>query len=381
MARHFDLIVIGAGPAGAACATTAAKAGLRTALVDRKRFPRDKLCGGGLTGRATGHYARIFGAPLPDVPMTQRDSFEFHAFGERLDTGEHAPPIHLLMRRDFDADLVERALSAGAMDFTGRSGTLHCEAPAIDLPGLRLTAPLVVAADGVNSPTAKRLFGAAYDRDRIGFALEVERPGDSGDAPLRIDFGAAEWGYGWQFPKADGTTIGLGGVLRRNPDMKAALNAYLAALGVTEDLTVKGQFLPFGAFRAVPGRGRILLAGDAAGLVDPITGEGIAHALRSGELAARAAIRALAAGAPDSALEVYTDALHPIHSGLRQARILRQLMFRRPLRPAFLRSFRNSRSLKTEYLRLLAGETEYAAIMAGMARRLPGLAWRALRGQ
>lgn len=376
----FDLIVIGAGPAGAACARTAAKAGLAVALVDKKRFPRNKLCGGGLTGRAVGHYARIFDRPLPDIPLTRRDRFRFFAFGEDLGGGEEAPPIHLIMRRDFDAALVADALSAGAQDFTGQTGTLDPKEPAIDLPGVRLSAPLIVAADGVNSPTARLLFGEAFDRERIGFALEVEQPGDASEVPLRIDFGAADWGYGWQFPKTGGTTIGVGGVMARNADMKAALQHYLDTLGVDEDLPVKGQFLPFGAFRSTPGAGRILLAGDAAGLVDPITGEGIAHALNSGELAALAAVHALAAGQPDQALRHYRHALRPIHAGLRQARILRQLMFRERLRPAFISGFRRSRSLRGEYLRLLAGETEYGEIMRAMALRMPGFAWRALRG-
>ncbi|WP_425071604.1 geranylgeranyl reductase family protein [Sagittula sp. S175] len=379
--RSFDLIVIGAGPAGAACARTAAKNGLKTALVDKKRFPRDKLCGGGLTGRAIGHHDRIFGKPLPDIPFERRDNFEFHAFGENLDTGSDSPPIHLAMRRDLDAWLLQQAISAGAEDFTGQPGTLDPDSPALDLPGLRLTAPLIVAADGVSSPTAKLLFGEAFDRDQIGFALEVERPGDASNVPLRIDFGAADWGYGWQFPKTCGTTIGVGGVMRRNADMKASLAGYLRTLGVTEELKIKGQFLPFGGFRETPGKGRVLLAGDAAGLVDPITGEGIAHALHSGELAALAVVEALHAQNPDTALSRYTAALRPIHSGLKQARLLRHVMFREALRPTFIRSFKRSRTLKREYLRLLAGQTEYDAIMKGMALRLPSFVWRALRGR
>lgn len=376
--RAFDLIVIGAGPAGAAAACTAARHGLRVALVDKKRFPRDKLCGGGLTGRATGHYARIFGATLPDVPLERRDSFEFHAFGTLLDRGQDSPPIHLCMRRDLDAHLVAEALAAGAEDFTGRAGTLDADAPAVQLPALRLTAPVVIAADGVNSPTAKQLFGEAFDRDKIGFALEVERPGPAPDVPLRIDFGAADWGYGWQFPKTDSTTIGVGGVMRRNADMKAHMSAYLDQLGVTEDLKVKGQFLPFGGFRANPGQGAVLLAGDAAGLVDPITGEGIAHAMHSGELAALAVVEALAKAAPLDALPLYTQALRPIHKSLRQASLLRNLMFRDSLRGTFIASFRRSRSLKADYLNLLAGKTEYDLILRRMAMRLPGFAWRVL---
>lgn len=377
---RFDLIVLGAGPAGAAAAMTAARKGLRVALVDKARFPRNKLCGGGLTGRAVTHYRRIFGGTLPPVPFERRDSFAFHAFGQSLGDSRDAPPLHLIMRFQFDAALVQQALDAGAMDFTGQSGNLDTDAPAVDLLHHRLEATILIAADGVNSPTAKVLFGDAFDKRRIGFALEVERPGAEPDRPLRIDFGAADWGYGWQFPKPTGTTIGVGGVLSRNSDMKAAMRRYLAELEVPEELPVKGQFLPFGDFRATPGRGRILLAGDAAGLVDPITGEGIAHALDSGALAAEAARDALVSNTPDTALATYTRSLRPIHRGIRHAGLLRNLMFREALRPAFIRSFRSSRTLRSEYLRLMAGETEYGPLMQQMAARLPGFAWRAVSG-
>lgn len=378
--QRFDLIVLGAGPAGAAAAITAANAGLRVALVDKARFPRNKLCGGGLTGRAMLHYRRIFGGHIPDVPLERRDEFAFYAFGQDLGPTRRAPPIHLGMRYQLDDALVKQAVQSGATDFTGQTGAVDADHPAIDLKHVRIEATLLIAADGVNSPTARTLFGAAFDQDQIGFALEVERPGTNPDLPLRIDFGAANWGYGWQFPKAEGTTIGVGGVHSRNGNMKAALHRYLNVLGVPDDQPIKGQFLPFGDFRKIPGKGRILLAGDAAGLVDPITGEGIAHALDSGALAAQAASAALARGAPDSALQGYVDALQPIHSGLKHARLLRNIMFRPALRPAFIRSFRNSRTLRADYLRLLAGETDYGPLMRKTAARMPSFAWRALRG-
>jgi geranylgeranyl reductase family protein len=348
------------------------------ALVDKARFPRDKLCGGGLTGRAVGHLDLIFGKILPDIPSERRADFAFFAFGEDLGVSHNAPPLNLVMRYELDDLLMRQAILAGAEDFTGQAGTLDPSHPAIDLQGQRLEAPILIAADGVNSPTARALFGRAFDQTRIGFALEVERPGADPDRPLRIDFGAANWGYGWQFPKTSGTTIGVGGVLARNQDMKSALQRYLETLGVADTLPVKGQFLPFGDFRKVPGKGRVLLAGDAAGLVDPITGEGIAHALHSGALAAQSACTALERGTPDIALTVYMQTLRPIHKGLRHASLLRNLMFREALRPTFIRSFRKSRSLRGEYLRLMAGETDYGPLMRKMATRLPGFAWRTM---
>ena len=380
--NSHDLIVFGAGPAGAAAAVTAARAGLTVALIDKHRFPRDKLCGGGLTQRAYTHFSRIFQAESPAVPTAVQNRVEFHAFGTHLATVDDVPPLRFIMRRDFDAALMQRAISAGAEDFTGHLANLEISANGAScrLAERTITAPLVIAADGVNSAIARQLFGSAFDRNTIGFALEVECPDIVGQ-PLRIDFGAADWGYGWQFPKTCGTTIGLGGVLSRNKDMKAALSRYLSVLNVTNAPAPKGQFLPFGTFRKSPGQGRVLFAGAAAGLVDPITGEGIAHALHSGELAALAAATALTKGAPDSALPNYQLALWPVHSGLRNAALLRNLMFRPSLRGAFVRGFKGSTTLRNEYLKLISGETEYAPLMHKTLRRLPNFLWRSLAGK
>lgn len=377
-AFQYDVIVVGAGPAGSAAAATSVRAGLRVALVDKRTFPRDKLCGGGVTGRAMREMREVFDQPRPEAPLTQRDNVHFHAFGQDLGVSTGVTPIYLGMRRSLDTALLQRAIQLGAEDLTGQSAQVT--EGDVSLKNRRLTAPIVIAADGVNSPTARSLFGQAFDQQKIGFALEIEQPGDPTDLPLRIDFGAADWGYGWHFPKLETTTIGVGGVLSRNSDMKAALSRYLETLGAGKGTRVKGQFLPFGDFRKVPGKGRVLLAGDAAGLVDPITGEGIAHAVKSGSLAAQAAIAALGAGAPNQALDRYVKLLGPLHASLRQAGWLRHIMFREALRPAFLRSFKHSRTLRGEFLSLLSGDTEYSEIIRKTALRLPKFGWRAMTG-
>ncbi len=370
---EFDLLVLGAGPAGSAAAVTAARAGLRVALIDRHSFPRDKLCGGGFTGRSMRYFREIFATGMPDTPVLRQDAISFCAFGHEIGHFTGIPALHMTMRRDLDHALVRAAVAAGATDLTGQKVTaLDIDQPSVTLGGQAVTAPLLIGADGVNSTTARALFGRAFDPKHIGFALEVELPAETPPGtPVRIDFGAADWGYGWDFPKTCGRTIGVGGVLRRNTDLKANLSAYLAALGVATDAPVKGQFLPFGTYRRQPGRGRVMLVGDAAGLVDPITGEGIAYALKSGQLAAVSAIAALRTGAPETALDQYRKALSPIHRAISQARMIRPFIFYPAFRNSFVSGFRNSSTLRSEYLRLLAGETEYGPITRRTLARLP----------
>ncbi|HBT01822.1 MAG TPA: hypothetical protein DEB47_18655, partial [Citreicella sp.] len=273
-APRYDLVVIGAGPAGSAAALCAARAGLRVALVDKARFPRVKLCGGLVTGRAL----RALRQPLPADLLERRDSLSVFDRGAPLGQITGGSPVYLTTRLGLDAHLLAQALQAGAEDFTGHPVAGLAPGFVQLRDGAALRAPLILGADGVNSAVARHLFGRAFDPATIGFALEIEAP-PSEDQSLQVDFGVAAWGYGWRFAKSGSTTIGVGGLQARNPDMKARLAAYLALLPDQAGARVMGHHLPFGELRRVPGHGRMLLAGDAAGLVDPITGEGIAHAL------------------------------------------------------------------------------------------------------
>lgn len=377
----FDILVIGAGPAGSAAAAQAARAGLSVALIDRARFPRDKLCGGLFTGRSARHMAAVFGLEVtPDI-FARQTRLCFVARGEVL-RDLSGPPVFLTMRMALDARLFARAVELGAVPITGQAvKSIDPGACTVTLAdGQTLSGRVLIGADGVNSPTARALFGRAHDPATIGFGLEIEGP----PRPLgviEIDFAAADWGYGWAFPKPGSTTIGVAGLARENTDMKAHMATYLRGHGIDPNaVRLKGHFLPFGDFRRVPGRGAVLLAGDAAGLVDSITGEGIALAMESGALAARAAADALTHGQPDSALTRYRRALRPAHANLALSRAWRQMIFPRPVRGAFRRAFAGSSRMPEKYLSLLAGEIDYTDLRSDLVTRAPKLAWRVARG-
>lgn len=362
---RFDLIVLGAGPAGAAAAITAARAGLAVALVDKAAFPRDKLCGGGVSGRAQHHLRRVFG-DLPDGLLYPVAQIRLRHRGEDLGLQPCVPPFATTMRAGFDACLRGLALQAGAQDFAGRRvAQLDPAGAGVTLAcGTALAAPLLIGADGVHSATARRLWGR--DPARLAFALEVEAPPRPGPDVLEIDLGAAAWGYGWAFPKAGGLTIGVGGVAARNPRLMDHMRRYMAGHDLPSGLKIKGHHLPFGDFPAEPGQGRVLLAGDAAGLVDPITGEGIGWAVHSGALAAQAVVRALVADSPGAALRHYANALAPVHAELRRARALRRLVYAAPLARAIARN----PAIQRRYIQLLQGERDYADLGAASVLRL-----------
>jgi len=386
---NYDLVILGAGPAGTAAAVTGRRAGLSVALVDKAGFPRVKLCGGLVTGRCARHLHDIFGlTPAPPLFETRRN-FEFLMDGRALAVLDNVPPAYLTMRWDLDHLLFSRAIAAGAADYSGqRVDRLDLAGNRVRLKsGAELRYGCLIGADGVQSIVAGALFGASFDKRKVGFALEIEAPARAADTatPLRIDFDAARWGYGWCFPKRASTTIGVCGLHTRNPDMKARLAAYRALLGTGDAAKVKGHFLPFGGYRRAPGRGNVLLAGDAAGFVDPITGEGIGYAVQSGALAARAAAAALSARRPERALSHYRPMTRPIRAALRAARLLRPIIFCAPLKPFFASTFRRSRRIKRDYMRLLSGDTEYSRILGRTVLRLPRAAllwaWRQKPGR
>ncbi|MEM7075728.1 MAG: geranylgeranyl reductase family protein, partial [Pseudomonadota bacterium] len=381
--ERFDIVILGAGPAGSAAAVTARARGLSVALIDKARFPRDKLCGGLVTGRCAKYLNTMFGLEITPELFDTRRNFEFHLGHQSLGTLEDVPPLHLTMRRDFDAVLLDTAVERGARAFTG------CRVATLDLPRDRITLEddtvieyrCLIGADGVNSMVATVLFGRAFDPARVGFALEIEGPPQTPDetTPIRIDFAAARWGYGWSFPKRSSTTIGLGGLHGCNPDLKPRLMQYLGKLKTGQEAKIKGHFLPFGEAKPRPGRANVLLAGDAAGFVDPITGEGIGHAIHSGACAATAAARALREGQPFLASRYHRAATRPIRNAIAQARLLRPVIFAPRLQPFFSRTFRTSSRLKRDYMHLLSGDTEYPDILVRTVARLPAAALRHLR--
>jgi len=329
---------------------------------------------------------RIFGMDVGEPMFLESSHLRFRAGKQLISDVPNAPAMWLTMRRDFDDRLCQLALAAGAVNFTGQAlDRILPEQNEIRLKnGTVVTFQVLLGCDGVNSAVARSLFGRAFDPQKIGFGLEIEAPFDPQNPPenvVDVDFSAADWGYGWSFPKRMTTTLGVGGINAKNPAMKQKLRDFLMHNQGKDEWRVKGQYLPFGDFRRRPGRKNILLAGDAAGLVDPVTGEGIALAMHSGELAAQAAIRAVRQNVATSALRHYKRALKPTHRALRQAKIWRLLMFPKPMRGVFQSALASGTGLQEIYLNILAGKAEYKDIKGALVSRAPKAVFRMLRSK
>jgi geranylgeranyl reductase family protein len=331
---EFDVAVVGAGPAGSIAAWHLAKAGRRVAVFEKTQVPRYKVCGGGLLQRTL----RL----LPDGAevSVERECFraELRHHDPRLvySTSRDKPIVSMVMRDRFDFQLLQLAIGEGAKFFpqTAVQGLARCDS------GIKLhteagsfSAEFVIAADGVSSMVARRA-GFPELRD-VAPALECELEIDAerfvrACDTARFDFGFVPLGYGWVFPKKAHLSVGVLSVSRGACNLNREYERYRSEVGLDGATAEErhGYMIPLRPREKLFDFPRIFLVGDAAGLADPITAEGISHAIRSGQLAAAAILQA--EGEPGVAMAAYRTTLRKeILSELAIARVLARILYRR----------------------------------------------------
>ena len=306
MSESFDLIVVGAGPAGSSCARRAAELGLSVAVLEKSTFPRFKPCGAGLTERAL----RLLNGEQASVEHRRFDTAEI-AFDRHLSLLVRGPETLMATttRAELDALLARKAEAAGAEVEFGRAvtGLAHeGEGVRVRVGSDSMTARHVVVADGARGP-GRRMLGLTPLPMGGGIYVRVF-PGTGGLPELAggrvlFDPTAAKRGYGWVFPKGDHLNVGVFSQCELSTRLKRDLDAFVAHRGFGAWRS-EGPFafpIPVGRPADALGTDRMLFAGDAAGLVNPVTGEGISSAILSGRLAAEAVSESLGTGRAASA--------------------------------------------------------------------------------
>lgn len=294
----YDVIVAGGGPAGSTAAREAAQAGARVLLLDRAAFPREKPCGGGVTYRASTL------VPFDLSPVVERTvtGVRFSLRMADAFTRRYPGPLTFMTQRSkLDAFLVERAVEAGVV-LHERDGVRAVESDARGVT-VRTTrgayrGRVLIGADGANGIIAKAT-GLDGPRDlAVAFEGNVRFPGGvppQWQETAALDLGLIPGGYGWLFPKGDHVNVGVGGWKYTGPTLRTRIGEMARHYGLSEaDLGgLRGYHLPVRRRGAPIVRGRVMLVGDAAGLVDPLSGEGIYAAIASGRIAARHALAAV----------------------------------------------------------------------------------------
>jgi menaquinone-9 beta-reductase len=293
---HYDVAIVGAGPAGASAALAARRAGARVLLLDRAAFPRDKACGDGIAPHVldvlrglgvTGVEAGF--APIPALRLVGPGGAEV--------VRPVARPAYTIPRTVFDARLVDAAVAAGAELVRHTVKTIEIRPGSVVLDGTT-AAKTLIGADGAYSLVRRELGQPANPDGHRAIAIRGYAPATGPVEQHIVTSSGAQWpAYAWSFPIGDGrANIGYGEVLRGAPVSRRHLLDRLAALlphvATRSAIDLRAHHLPLSTFRPLPGRGRVLLAGDAMSLINPFTGEGIFYGVLSGALAGTAAAKA-----------------------------------------------------------------------------------------
>ncbi len=293
----WDAIVIGAGPAGATAARRLSVAGASTLLLEKQPLPRYKACGGGVPARTL---ELLDGLDISPVSEGCVDTIDISRYGQpHFRKTSDRPLAWMVMRDRFDQFLTELAVEAGAnlrdatpvQSIVERDGCYELETPSGSVRARHL-----LAADGATGPTTRWLGIDSAPTRSAAYEVEVAAPPAALEhwrGAANVDVGYRPWGYGWVFPKAGKLSVGVVTAPGRGRAIRKQTDRYLAHLGLADADVLNVQGHPVRYRRSVRepvARDRALLLGDAAGLADEFTAEGIAYAVHSANLAAEAVL-------------------------------------------------------------------------------------------
>ncbi len=305
---EYDVTVVGAGPAGATTAKFLSEKGFKTLLIDKEKFPRDKPCGGGLPLRVLQHFPYVVNDKIIEAYSSSGTVFS-PSLKHKIKISKERPIISTILRKKFDYELLNYAKNAGAVIQEGTPASAvqisNDKAQLTLHRGSKIDSEIIVGADGVNSVIAKttglRKTGAEkgvciLQEFEVDEKIMDEYFTDSRHCYIHSRFKSGG-GYGWVFPKKQHLNIGFGIIqalknLEQKPNLLTCYHEYIALLKESDliprdlkETEIKGGAVPTHPLEKTYGH-RLLLVGDAAGFINPLSGEGIYYAMASGKIAA-----------------------------------------------------------------------------------------------
>ncbi|MGQ9647235.1 MAG: geranylgeranyl reductase family protein [Thermodesulfobacteriota bacterium] len=384
MGFDYDVIIVGAGPGGSTAARFCAQAGLKTFLIEKERMPRYKACGGCLSLKTV----HLLGLDLTPVLETTIYGAKFTYRLKDSFSIESRQPVALMVMRDrFDQFLVKEALEMGAEIREGiRVVSIEENREGVEVKlnkGERIRAKYLIGADGAQSLVGKSFSLLPPKGNVNGVGIESEIPFESTfNFPaeerqlVHLDFGGVPNGYGWVFPKKEGLSIGVGGMFRdpEKVNLRQCFDSFIQGLNYVNagkvDRVLAHPLPSFYDERQKVAKGRVLLVGDAAHLMDPLMGEGIYYALRSGKLAAEAILESHNRGLlPADVYQIKVQ--EQISQNLRWALQFSRFVFR--FTSLAYRTLKRYQELADFYLQVLEGKETYQGFITRVKERMRDL--------
>ncbi len=380
----YDMIIAGGGPAGAIAAERAAKKGLSVMVLEKETYPKDKTCGGGVSQKTLDVIGGI------DKGLIEREIFGAKIFLPDYQnfTGRASSRVAVtMMRRDLDHWLINRAEDSGVLvrdNEPVKEIKLSKDCVEVVTPESRYQARMIVGSDGVNSTVARKSGIRTRWGSNIGLCLETEIElgetlvAECVETEIVELYFRGPWSYGWVFPKRDRLSVGLGGPIPQMRGSREMFMSFVRDISLQKKIDLKDRItrinshlIPLGGVdRRIHGE-RMILAGDAAGFVDPFLGEGLYYAMKSGEIAADVA--ALAVENDDFSRKFLAGYAakcdNAFGSDLKSARRFAKFAYGNLDR--FLNILRGDQRLFLEYLKVMRGDKTYASFNRWCAMRSP----------
>lgn len=366
--EKYDVVIVGAGPSGSILSYELAQHGIRVLLIDKKKFPRNKACAGGLTRRAMSVVPFDLDGIIEDYTYTAKMLIKNKViYNKTFDE----PIIGMVMRKNFDNMLVNKAIEAGVIFQDGTSfKSLYGKPGDISVETSKgcYSTKIIVGADGVKSRVARalnfNLKGSFMTAVEGEVYLKSTKALDELKGSVHYDFDVIPEGYGWIFPKKDHLSMGIVSISPHIRGWKSYFESYLKLKGkfyFNDIIDYRGHLIPFRSDkRNVFADHRGMVVGDATGYTDPLTGEGIYYAVKSALMAVDPIVKGLSQGC--SEISAYNKIIKDaFHKDLSYANWLSLILYKLPSFSYRILAAQSERFGKNQ-IKVITGEQTYEAL-------------------